>query len=228
MIVITIINEQSVGNSRKRPEKRSASGVLRVSRIAYSNKEAGALDDNNIIRLFNERDETALSELSQKYGTYFMSVAEKIVCNHEDSKICVNDAYLKTWEAIPPAKPNVLRAFVGKLVKNAAINMLRADTAKKRGGGEFELVLDELGEFVSDGKSTEDSFEEAQITEEINKFLWKRSEFSRRVFLLRYWYCESVSEIAKELGVSEHKVSMSLYRTRQSLKTHLLKEGYLS
>lgn len=186
------------------------------------------MDDNDIIRLFNERNETALSELSQKYGTYFMSVAEKIVCNHEDSKICVNDAYLKTWDSIPPAKPNILRAFVGKLVKNSAINMLRMGTAKKRGGGEFELVLDELGEFVSDGKNAEDSFEEAQLTETINKFLWKRSEFSRRVFLLRYWYCESVPEIAAELGVSEHKVSMALYRTRNSLKTHLEKEGYFS
>lgn len=184
------------------------------------------MDDNDIIRLFNERNETALSELSLKYDTYFMSVAEKIVCNHEDSKICVNDAYLKTWESIPPAKPNVLRAFVGKLVKNAAVNMLRADNAQKRGGGEFTLVLDELGEFISDGKTAEDCFEEAQITEEINKFLWKRSEFNRRVFLLRYWYCESVSEIAKELSVSEHKVSMSLYRTRLGLKAHLVKEGY--
>lgn len=184
------------------------------------------MDDNAIIRLFNERNETALSELSQKYGTYFMSIAEKILCNHEDSKICVNDAYLKTWEAIPPAKPNVLRAFVGKIVKCAAVSMLRVSNAGKRGGGEFALVLDELEEFVSDGKSAEDSFEEAQITEEINKFLWKCSEFSRRAFILRYWYCESVSEIAIELGAAESKVSMSLYRTRRGLKTHLIKEGY--
>lgn len=99
------------------------------------------MDDKDIIKLFNERNETAISNLSQKYGTYFMSVAEKIVCNHEDSKICVNDAYLKTWESIPPAKPNILRAFVGKLVKNSAINMLRMGTAKKRGGGEFEGIL---------------------------------------------------------------------------------------
>lgn len=185
------------------------------------------MDDNAIIQLFNERNESALTELSKKHGTFFLSLAEKILYNYEDSQSCVNDSYLKTWEAIPPAKPNVLRAFVGRIVKYVAVSMLRMNTAQKRGGGEFTLVLDELEECVSDNGSIEDEFENRELIDEINKFLWTCSEFNRRVFVLRYWYCESVSEIAKELGAAENKVSVSLYRTRQKLKEHLTKGGYI-
>lgn len=185
------------------------------------------MDDNDIIELFNKRDEKALSELSKKHGTYFTRLAEKILYNHEDSEVCVNDAYLKTWETIPPARPNVLRAFVGKIVKSAAVSMLRRDTAGKRGGGEFELVLDELEECVSDGRGVEDEFNGKQLSEEISVFLKTCAETARRIFVLRYWYCESVSEIAAELAMPENNVSVSLFRTRQKLKEHLKKEGYI-
>lgn len=185
------------------------------------------MDDNDIIELFNERNEAALSELSQKHGTFFLRLAEKILLNYEDSKSCVNDAYLKTWESIPPAKPNVLRAFVGRIVKCVAVSMLRRSGAEKRGGGEFTLVLDELEECVSDGSSVEAEFESKALIEAINKFLLTCSEFNRRAFVLRYWYCESVSEIAGELGAPENNVSVSLYRTRLKLKEHLEKEGYI-
>lgn len=179
-----------------------------------------------IVQLFHERNETALSELSRKYGRHFVAIAERILCNHEDAKDCVNGAYLKTWDSIPPARPNALKAFVGKIVKCVAVSMLRASTAGKRGNGEIALVLDELGDCVSDGSSVEGEFENKQIVAEINKFLWKCSEFSRRVFVLRYWHCESVSDIAERLGVAENKVSVSLYRTRQGLREYLAKEGY--
>lgn len=185
------------------------------------------MEDNDIIKLFNERNETALSELSKKHGTYFTRLAEKILYNHEDSEVCVNDAYLKTWETIPPAKPNVLRAFVGKIVKSIAVSMLRRETAGKRGGGEFNLVLDELEECVSDGSSVEEELDGKQLSEEINGFLKTCTETNRRVFVLRYWYCESVPEIAAELAMSENNVSVSLFRTRQKLKEHLTKEGYI-
>lgn len=185
------------------------------------------MDDNDIIRLFNERNEKALSELSKKHGTYFTRLAEKILYNYEDSEVCVNDAYLKTWETIPPAKPNVLRAFVGKIVKRVAVSMLRRETAQKRGGGEFELVLDELEECVSDGGSVEEEFNGKQLSEEIGEFLKTCTETNRRIFVLRYWYCESVSEIAAELAIPENNISVSLFRTRQKLNEHLTKEGYI-
>lgn len=184
------------------------------------------MEDDLIIQLFHERNETALSELSRKYGRHFVAIAERILCNHEDAKDCVNDAYLKTWNSIPPARPNVLKAFVGKIVKCVAVSMLRMSTAGKRGSGEIALVLDELGDCVSDGGSVEGEFENKQIVAEINKFLWKCSEFSRRVFVLRYWHCESISEIAERFGTTENKISVSLHRTRQRLKEHLAKEGY--
>lgn len=184
------------------------------------------MDDNAIVRLFRERSETALSELSKKYGGYFISVAERILYNHEDAKECVNDAYLKTWNAIPPARPNVLKAFVGKIVKCVAVSMLRANTAAKRGGSEIALIYDELEECISDIRSVESEFENKQIIEKINEFLWRCSELHRRAFVLRYWHCESVSAIAERLDVPENKVSVSLYRTRRRLKEYLAKEGF--
>lgn len=184
------------------------------------------MDDNSIIQLFNDRNEAALSELSKKHGTFFIQIAEGILRNREDSQVCVNDAYLKTWETIPPAKPKALRAFVGKIVKCVAVSMLRMNTAEKRGGGEITLVLEELGECVSDGKSLDDELEGKQIVEVINKFLRGCKEFDRRVFILRYWHCKSVSDIARKFGTPENNVSVSLYRTRKKLKEHLVKEGY--
>lgn len=188
------------------------------------------MEDDEIIKLFNERKESGLSALSAKYGNYLTSIAEKMLCNHEDALSCVNDAYLKTWESIPPAKPNILRAFVGKIVKTVAIGMLRMSSAEKRGGGEIALIFEELDECISDGSSIEETFEqkldEEQTVNSINEFLKKCSEFNRRVFVLRYWYCESVSEIASELCTTENKVSVSLYRTRNKLREYLEKEGY--
>lgn len=185
------------------------------------------MDDESIIELFNERNEAALAELSKKHGTFFTRLAEKILCNYEDAASCVNDAYLKTWETIPPAKPNVLRAFVGKIVKCIAVSMLRKSTAQKRGGGELELVLDELEECISSSGSVETEFDNKQLIEEINRFLMSCSEINRRAFVLRYWYCESISEISSQLGTPENNISVSLYRTRLKLKEHLEKEGYI-
>ncbi|MDE7231412.1 MAG: sigma-70 family RNA polymerase sigma factor [Oscillospiraceae bacterium] len=184
------------------------------------------MDDNSIIQLFNARDEAALSELSKKHGTFFIQIAENILRNREDSQVCVNDAYLKAWDTIPPARPKVLRAFVGKIVKCVAVSMFRMNTTEKRGGGEVTLVLEELSECVSDGKSLDDELDGKQIVEAINKFLRGCREFDRRVFILRYWHCKSVADIAVRFGTAENKVSVSLYRTRQKLREHLAKEGY--
>lgn len=184
------------------------------------------MDDNTIVELFFERNETALSELSRKYGTFLSGIAERILRNREDAESCVNDAYLRAWNTIPPARPNVLKAFVGKLVKCAAVSMLRADNAKKRGGGEFSYVLDEMSDLVSDNDSVEDELEKKELINEINIFLKKCREFDRRAFVLRYWHCESISEIAGRLCASESKVSVSLFRTRGKLREFLEKEGY--
>lgn len=185
------------------------------------------MDEKAIIQLFYDRNESALSELSKMYGKYFVGVAERILHNYEDSMECVNEAYLRAWNSIPPARPNALKAFVGKLVKCAAVSMLRVSSAEKRGKGEIVPVLDELGDVVSDNGSVENEFKGKQIVDEINKFLWKSSEFNRRAFVLRYWHCFSISEIAGRLGASENKVAVSLFRTRQKLKQHLVKEGYI-
>lgn len=184
------------------------------------------MDDNRIIELFFERNESALSELSGKYGGYFEAIAERIIRNREDALACVNDAYFKAWNTIPPARPNVLKAFVGKLVKCAAVSMLRADSAKKRGGGEFSLVLEEIAELASNSASVEDELNRSELVSAISLFLKRRREFDRRAFVLRYWHCESVSEIATRLCVTQSKVAVSLSRTRKGLREFLEKEGY--
>lgn len=184
------------------------------------------MDDNTIVELFFERNEAGLAELSRKYGGYFSAIAERIVPDREDALSCVNDAYLRAWNTIPPARPSVLKAFVGKLVKCAAVSMLRAQTAKKRGGGEFSLALDEISELVSGNISAEDELEKRELINKINDFLKKRREFDRRAFVLRYWHCESVSEIAARLCATEGKVSAALSRTRGRLREFLEKEGY--
>lgn len=185
------------------------------------------MDDKAIVLLFYDRNEAALTELSKKYGRYFVNVAQRILCNYEDANSCVNEAYLKTWNTIPPAKPSVLKAFVGKIVKCVAVSMMRANYAGKRGGGEIPAVLDELSECVSDSGSVEDETEKRLLIDEINKFLWSCSDYNRRAFVLRYWHCESISEIAKSLGGSENKVTAALFRTREKLKQHLTKGGYI-
>lgn len=183
--------------------------------------------DAEIIKLFFGRDESALTELSSEYGGYCQKIAANILGVREDAEECVNDAFLTAWNTIPPNRPEKLSAYLGKIVRNNAINRAEKNNALKRGGGNSDAVLEELEEIVSSSSSVEQSVDEKALMEEINRFLYSLSPQKRKMFVGRYFYCRSVGDIAARQGISENSVSVTLNRIRKKLRTHLEKKGYL-
>ena len=183
------------------------------------------MDDRQIIELYNERSETAISETADKYGKYCYYIAYHILYNEQDSEECVNDTYLRAWEAIPPQYPNKLSAFLGRITRNLALNRYRYYMKEKRGYGQTSLVLDELQECVPATESTEQAIEEKLLVEVLNRFLHELPIEKRMMFLRRYWYLSSIKEIAEDYEISEGKVKMTLLRIRNKLKQTLEKEG---
>jgi len=183
------------------------------------------MDDRQIIALYNERSEAALSETAKKYGRYCHTIAYNILRNEEDSEECVNDAWLRAWEAIPPQCPERLSAFLGKITRNLALNRYKHKNREKRGGGQTVLVLEELAECIPGTNSAEEAANEALLVEVLNRFLEGLPAEKRKIFMRRYWYVSSVKEIAEDFGLSESKVKMTLLRLRSKLKQTLEKEG---
>ncbi len=181
------------------------------------------MTDENIVRLFWERSEDAIAETEKLYGNYFFYIANGILRNEEDAKEIVNDTYLKAWNTIPPERPNPLKAFLGRITRQLSINRLRQNTAKKRGGGQYTIAIDELVETLADGG---EDCAVAGLTDSINRFLRKLPTGQRRVFIKRYWYMRSISDIAASYGMSESKVASMLFRLRNKLKEQLVKEGF--
>lgn len=183
------------------------------------------MDDIRIIDLYWARDEAALAETAQKYGKYCHYIAFQILHDDLDSEECVNDTYLKAWNTMPPKRPHVLSTFLGKITRNLALNRYEADHAKKRGGDQYPLVLDELGECVPDESTSSDMTDEIVIRHMLNRFLSGLPAQKRRIFVRRYWYLGSIQEIAEEYGVSEENVKVILHRERKELKELLEKGG---
>lgn len=182
--------------------------------------------DNEIIELFNSRDEKAISAASSKYGRYCTAIAMNILGNRQDAEECLNDTLLKAWESIPPAKPDNLPGYLAKIAKNISLNRYRSTHTEKRGSGSIDSVYEELSECVPDKNSIERSYEHKELIEAINAFLAKLAADKRDIFVLRYWYCMSVSEVAARVGVSENRAAVELFRTRKRLVKHLEKRGF--
>ena len=183
------------------------------------------MNDKQIIELFNERSEDAIAKTSEKYGSFCYYIAEHILHDRQDSEECVNDTYLKAWETIPPRAPNKLSAYLGKITRNLALGKYRYNNRKKRGDGVNAEVLEELAECIAASENTEDAVEEKLVVDVLNRFLRELSEERRKMFLQRYWYMNSIKEIAAEWSVSESKVKMTLLRVRAELKQRLESEG---
>ena len=183
------------------------------------------MDDNGIIGLYWERSERAITETANKYNGYCYSIAYNILANKEDSEESVSDTWLTAWNVIPPRRPSVLAAFLGKITRHISIDRWRVRTAQKRGGGEVTVALDELGECVSGGLSPEQAVERKELVTSFNRFLDTLSETERSVFLCREWYLDTVPAIALSFGFSKSKVTSMLHRTRKKLRVHLEKEG---
>ncbi len=184
------------------------------------------MEDFEIIELFFCRNENAINETERKYGRYLLKIAYNILSNTEDSEECVNDTYIKAWNTIPPQKPNVLSSFLGKITRRLAIDIFRKKHAEKRTNSEFSISLSELDECIPDKFSTEIEFEYNQLTEKLNAFLSSLSKENRDIFICRYFYSDSIKEIASFFGTSESKIKSSLFRSRKTLKDQLEKEGF--
>jgi len=181
------------------------------------------MEDIEIVDLFFKRSEEAIKESDKKYGKYCYTIANRILNNDEDAKEVVNDTYLKAWNTIPPNKPDPLSTYLGMISRQTAINRYKERTRNKRGGGLFTVALDELAYCITDGREN-DIVDKMFLGNVMNNFLNTLSKKSRMAFMRRYWYFDSISEIAKKLEISESGVKMTLHRTRSKLKKYLKEE----
>ena len=182
------------------------------------------MDDRTIIQHYWDRDECAITETDEKYGSYCHKIAENILENSEDAKECVNDTYLKTWNSVPPEWPKIFPAFIGKIVRNTAFNYYTRIHARKRGGSMTAVVLEELDECIPD-KNAEFIQDDSELTGIINTFLESLSERNREIFVLRYWYNEKISYIAETMKMSENSIFSVLNRMRKKLRKNLEEKG---
>ena len=185
------------------------------------------MNDDKIIDMFWARDADAITAANQKYGGYCLSVANNILRCQEDAEECVNDALLSAWNAIPPQRPANLQMFLAKVTRNLSFDRFKARTAQKRGGGEIDLVLDELAECLAGEADVASEYEYRELGRCICRFVDSLPARDSRVFLRRYFFNDSVAEISARFGLTENHVMVLLSRTRKKLKLYLQKEGLI-
>lgn len=185
------------------------------------------MQDEKIVELYWQKDETAIKETQQKYDRYLYKIAYNILADREDSKESVNDTYLGAWNSMPPHKPVVLATYLGKLTRRISIDVFRKKNREKRRESQYAVSLAELEECISVGDVTAEEVDAKVLGNALNRFLQGISEEARHTFIGRYYFCDSVKEVAAYCGMSESKAKSLLYRTRQELKVYLEKEGYV-
>ena len=183
------------------------------------------MDDQAIIELYWERSEDAISKTAAKYGGYCYTIAYNILSNNEDAEESVNDTWLAAWNTMPPRRPKLLAAFLGKMTRFISLDRWKNRTARKRGGGEVPLVLEELEECISGDENVEKEYLQKEFAKSLNQFVENLPDVERKVFLCRYWYMDSIEDIAERFGFSESKVASMLHRTRGKLRKMLEQEG---
>lgn len=183
------------------------------------------LEDNQIIELFMARAEQAIVEISVKYGTVCNRIARNILKNASDAEECVNDTYLAVWNTVPPQKPNPLRTYVFRIVRNIAIAKYHANTSEKR-NSYYDVALEELENCFPTSSTIEREISSKELSRQIDRFLATLDEESQIMFVRRYWYSDSISDISERFETSNNNVSVRLSRIRDKLKKHLKKEGF--
>ena len=184
------------------------------------------MEDAQIVSLYWDRSEDAIRETEAKYDRYLTKIAYNILANTEDSRESVNDTYLAAWNSMPPHRPSILSAYLAKLTRRISIDRFRYRTRDKRMGSEYALSLQELGDCVSGGDTTQEIVNVKLLADSIEVYLRLQSQQARTVFLARYYFLDSVREISISQGMSESKVKSLLYRTRLGLKEYLEQEGF--
>lgn len=183
------------------------------------------MEDNEIIELYNRRDENAILETDKKYGAYCRKIAINILSVPSDAEECVSDTYFKAWSLIPPQQPVRLGAWLGRVVRSIAINLWNKNHSQKRYSG-IELMLTELEDCIPCSETPERRVEERELTELLNSWLSSLPRDDRALFIRRYWDGEAVKALAKEYGVTHGSMAKRMYKLRQDLKRTLEKEGY--
>lgn len=183
------------------------------------------MEDEKIIDLYWNRDQGAIGHTAEKYGSYCGRIAKNILLNKEDCEECVNDTWLRAWNAMPDERPAILSAFLGAITRNLSLDRHRKLHTAKRGKGEVEFIFDELTDQV-DKKEPSHYIEEQELVACINHFLKNLPKEHRVMFVRRYWYFDNITEIAERCACSEGKVKTTLFRVRGKLLDYLKKEGY--
>ena len=182
------------------------------------------MEDTEIIDLYWARDQRAIHETSGKYGGFLTCIAWNILRSHGDAEECVNDTYLRAWNAIPPARPSAFRAWLGRIVRNLSLDRWKQSRTARRGDG-MEVLLGELEDCVPAPHGVEQHLEDREIAALISAFLRELPWERRTIFLRRYWYGQDIGEIAADLRCGQGKVKSSLFRTRKALRAYLEREG---
>ena len=178
------------------------------------------IEDEKIIQLFFERSEQAIKELDLKYGKVCHKVSYNILHNRQDAEECVNDAYLGTWNAIPPQRPNPLLTFLCKIVRNLSIMRHHSNTAMKR-NSTYDVALEELEGCLASAATVEAEIEEDELTRIIDSFLETLSQENRVIFMRRYWFSDTYQQIAERVGITENNAAVRLTRIRKQMKDYL-------
>lgn len=181
------------------------------------------MDDRHIIRLLFARSEEAIAALAVRFGLRLQAMAMHILHSARDAEECVSDTYLAVWNAIPPEEPKPLAPYVYRIGRNTALKRLRSNTAQKRDSG-YDLSLEELSDCIPD-RSLDKALDAQILAQAINGFLGTQSKENRVIFLRRYWFGDSVPDIAEELRLRPGTVSTRLSRIRTALKQYLQQEG---
>lgn len=195
--------------------------------ILYKNvKGVARVEDNRIVELYWQRREEAIGETEKKYSRYLMKISYNILADMEDSRESVNDTYLKAWNSIPPQCPEVLSGYLARITRQVSIDRYRKRKSRKRVSSEYLVSLSELEECIACGSTPEQEMELQVLAEVISRYLYTLPEQTRNVFICRYFYMDSVKEIAAYQGAGESKIKSMLHRTRNGLKAYLEKEGF--
>ena len=184
------------------------------------------MSDEEIVEMYWQREERALSATDEKYGKYLYTIAYNIVHNNLDSEECLNDTYLGAWESIPPNRPNLFLVYLSKIMRNVAVDKYRSNSAKKNIPSSLVQSLDELDESVPYSPSLEEERAIDELRELLNKWLRGLSESERFLFVCRYYYADTIKDIANMLGITERTVFRQLSKLKENLREHLEKEGY--
>lgn len=184
------------------------------------------MEDSEIVDLYWDRDEAAIAHTQEKYDRYLTKIAWNILANAEDSRESVNDTYLAAWNSMPPHRPGVLSTYLGKITRRISIDCFRGRNRDKRRSSQYALSLEELGECVSGGNTTEEIVNVKLLADAIGIYLRLQSPRARTAFLARYYYLDSLKEVAAACGMTESQTKSLLYRTRVGLKEYLRKEGF--